>query len=81
MYLAPMLSHQSVAFLRHEILNSSSKVCNHITSYVAFAKALYSTSVLDLDTFVCMRALQDIRFAPKNTAYPLVDFLSSEQPA
>jgi hypothetical protein len=50
-------------------------------SAVAFARDLYSTSVLDLDTVACFLALQEIKFGPKNTANPHVDLLSSTQPA
>jgi hypothetical protein len=42
---------------------------------------LYSAYVLDLETVACLRALQDIRLDPKNTAKPPVDLLSSMQPA
>jgi hypothetical protein len=48
---------------------------------VVFATALYSASVLDLDTVGCLRALQEIRLVPKNITYPPVDILSSIQPA
>ena len=53
----------------------------HIISAVAFATALYSASVLDLETVACFLALQDIRLGPKYTAKPPVDLLSSMQPA
>jgi hypothetical protein len=49
----------------------------HISSAVVLATALYSASVLDRDTVACFLALQEIRFGPKNTAKPPVDFLSS----
>jgi len=48
---------------------------------VAFAKALYSASVLDLETVACFLALHEIRLDPKNTAKPPVDLLSSGHPA
>jgi hypothetical protein len=35
--------------------------------------ALYSASILDLDTVGCFRALYDTRFEPKKTANPPVD--------
>ena len=50
-------------------------------SAVAFANALYSASVLDLDTVACFFAHQDIRLGPKKIANPPVDRLSSRHPA
>jgi hypothetical protein len=48
---------------------------------VAFAMALYSASVLDLETVDCFCALHDIRFDPIKTANPPIDLLSSRHPA
>jgi hypothetical protein len=48
---------------------------------VAFARDLYSASVLDLDTVAYFLALQEIRLGPKYTAKPPVDLLSSTHPA
>ena len=42
-------------------------------SAVAFANALYSAYVLDLETVACFLALQDIKFGPKKTAKPPVE--------
>ena len=51
-------------------------------SAVAFAMALYSASaVLDLDTVACFLAVQNTKLAPRKTANPPVDFLSSRHPA
>jgi hypothetical protein len=61
--------------------NSRAKASTQINSAVAFATALYSASVLDLDTVSCFLALHDIRFGPKNMAKPPVDRLSSRHPA
>jgi hypothetical protein len=62
-------------------LSSASNVCIHIISTVAFASALYSASVLDLETVDYLRALHDTRFDPRKIANPPVDRLSSKQPA
>jgi hypothetical protein len=61
--------------------NSRRTDCIHITSAVTSVIALYSASVLDRDIVFCFFAHQDIKFGPKKTAKPPVDFLSSEQPA
>jgi hypothetical protein len=53
----------------------------HIISVIAFAIALYSTSAVDLENISCFLALQEIRFVARNIAKPLVDLLSSKQPA
>ena len=50
-------------------------------SAVALANALYSASVLDLDTVACFFAHQEIKLGPKKTAKPPVERLSSRQPA
>jgi hypothetical protein len=62
------------------MFNSLRSVCTHIISAVASAIALYSASVLDLDTVLYFLALQEIKFEPKNTAKPPVDLLSSMLP-
>jgi hypothetical protein len=48
---------------------------------VAFARALYSASVLDLDTIACCLALEDTKLGPTNIAKPTVERLSPRQPA
>ena len=48
---------------------------------MAFAKALYSTFVLDLETVACFRAHHDIKLGPKQIEKPPVEHLSSRQPA
>ena len=48
---------------------------------MAFARDLYSSSVLDQNPVGCFLALHDMRFFPKNMANPPVDRLSSIHPA
>jgi hypothetical protein len=64
-YLAPILSHQTFAVCGLEIFNSYNNVCMHIISAVAFASALYSDSVLDLDIVAYFLALHETEFDPK----------------
>jgi hypothetical protein len=52
-----------------------------MTSAVAFASALYSDSVLDLETVCYFHELHDKRFAPRKMAKPIVDLLSFGQHA
>jgi hypothetical protein len=61
-YLAPILSHHTFAVWGLGIFNSYKSVCIHIISAVALANALYSDSILDLETVACFLALQDTRF-------------------
>ena len=79
--MAPRLSHHKHGAGIRLMPCSLSKDWTHIISVIAFAKALYSAYVLDLDTVVCFLAHQDIRFGPKKIANPPVDRLSSRHPA
>jgi hypothetical protein len=47
---------------------------------VAFARALYSASVLDRDTMTCFLALQETRFEQKNTSKRPIDLQSFGHP-
>jgi hypothetical protein len=49
----------------------------HYLGVVAFATALYSTSVLDRETVFYFPALHETRFVPTNIAYPPVDLMPS----
>jgi hypothetical protein len=50
-------------------------------STVALVIALYSASVLDLETVGCFLALQDTMFDPRKMAKPHMDLWSSRQRA
>jgi hypothetical protein len=50
-------------------------------SVVASVIALYSASVLDLDTVFYFLAHNEIKLGPRNTAKPPIDFLSFVHPA
>jgi predicted RNA methylase len=77
----PKLSHHKHG-LSSSLTPSSLRIdCTQAISAVAFAMVLYSDSVLDLETVGCFFALQAIKLGPKNIANPLVDSLSSTQPA
>jgi hypothetical protein len=80
-YFAPILSHHSRARGRCVIPSSVSNFWTQIISAVAFASALYSASVLDLDMVGCFLAVEDTKLSPRNTAKPPVDLLWSIQPA
>jgi hypothetical protein len=53
----------------------------YIISAVAFAIALYSASVMDLEMVGCFLALHEIKFKPRKMTKPPVDLLSSKHPA
>jgi hypothetical protein len=50
-------------------------------SAVTFARAFYSTSVLEQETVECFLKLHDTRLAPRYIANPPVDRRSSGHPA
>lgn len=54
-----------------------SKDLIHITLEAAVARALYSDSVLDLETTVCFLKHHETMLGLKKTEYPVIDFLSS----
>ena len=76
-----MLSHQRIGEEDSETCSSSSSIQSQYNSSAANAIDLYSTFLLDLKTIFCFLALQDMRFWPRNTPYPLLDFLLSGDPA
>jgi hypothetical protein len=80
-YVAPKLSHHNLAAGGWGILNSLSKVYNHISFVVAFANDLYSASVLDPGTVACFLELHEIILGPRNIANPPVDLWSLGHPA
>ena len=60
------------------ICNFAGKDCTQITSDVAWAKARYSTSVLDLETVDCFSGDHETKLGLKGTVKPTTDFLSSQ---
>ena len=54
---------------------------SHVTSHVVVAMDLYSALAEDLETMDCFFDLNDINESPRNTQYPVRDFLVSGQPA
>lgn len=76
-YLAPILRHHSSDIGRLLIYNSYKSVCIHIISALTLSDALYSNSMLDLNTVVFFLAFNEIIFVPRYTAKPPIDLLSS----
>lgn len=54
-------------------------VVSHVISHVMMAIDLYSASVADLATTLCLLAFQDTRECPKSMQYPDVDLLEIGQ--
>jgi hypothetical protein len=79
-YVAPIFSHHKHGTSWILVPSSFRSVYTDMTLFVSFAKDLYSTSVLDLDTVSCFVALHDIRFGPRNMTKPPLYILSSTQP-
>ena len=78
-YVAPKLSQDRTGTRCWDTPSSLSSDSTQMASAAPFAKALYSASVLDLDTVGCFFELQEMRFGPTNMAKPLVDRRSSGQ--
>jgi hypothetical protein len=55
------------------LLMFTKKRSSHINSAEALARALYSSSLLDLDTVACFLALHETKFGPNNIAKSHVD--------
>ena len=75
-----MLSHHSVGGGKFNRSSLRSEL-TQINSDVALAIALYSASVLDLETVTCFFELQEMRFVPRYMRNPLVERRSRESPA
>ena len=67
-----MLSHHSVGGGKFSRSSLRSEL-TQINSDVALAIALYSASVLDLETVTCFFELQEMRFFPRYMRNPLVE--------
>lgn len=57
--------------------DSPNRDCIHITSDVAWIKALYSALVLDPNTSDCFFDDHETKLGPKKSAKPATNFLSS----
>jgi hypothetical protein len=79
--VAPKLSHQRTGAYEHWIPSSESRDYSQINLAVAIAKLRYSASIDERDTIACFLEDKDTKLDIRNTAKPVVDFLSSGQPA
>jgi hypothetical protein len=79
--VAPMLSHHKVRGVGRKTPSLRSRDWSHISSAAVVARVRYSDSVLDRATVRCLREEHEMRLGPRKTQNPLVDFLSSGQPA
>ena len=61
--------------------NSLNNIRSQNSLLVVMERERYSALVLDRETTACFLALQAMRQSPRNTAKPVVDRLSSGQPA
>jgi hypothetical protein len=75
--IAPKLSHHKQGLPSSCTPSSLRTDCAQAISAAALTIALYSASVLHLETVGCFFALQAIKFGPKNIANPPVECLSS----
>ena len=78
---APRLSHHKIGVHCCSTPSSLSKDSTHMASAAPFASALYSASVLDLETVGCFFELQEIKFGPTKMAKPPVARRSSTHPS
>ena len=74
---ATVLVSQRITGEAWESLSSESRDKIQVTSTATKVMLLYSASVLDLATTVCILDHQEIKFGPRKIAAPDVDLLSS----
>jgi hypothetical protein len=75
-----MLSHHNTKVDDCLMPSSFSTNWTQTIYVVAFASALYSTSILDLDIVVCFLELHNTRLEPRYIAKPLVEQRSLGHP-
>jgi hypothetical protein len=76
-----MLSQQRVGGEERKSPRSWSMDWSQKSSAAVVTRVRYSDSVLERTTVCCLREDQEMRFGPRKTQKPQVDFLSSGQPA
>jgi hypothetical protein len=76
-----LLAWLSSRLLELLTFSSVSSLFNHVASYALDESAMYSDSVLDLETISCRLLDHEIAPFARLKRYPLVDFLVSSQAA
>jgi len=75
-YTEQLGSHKRVSIVAHgKLLNMPKNDRIHTSSLVVIAIDIYSASVEDLETMVCLLVFHDIGEPPSITKYPMKDLL------